>query len=217
MTFARGQRSRSSKRSWVRLMAWLGAYLAAGVALTIVVTAALALRTWPSSPAVIRYDPVIGETWVRIDTRGSSRCAVLPASFLDFGFEKTLGAKPRWAKRLVSGEPIETTVYGWPLRWWRYTNDLTVATNTMGFVRLGTRQLISPWWPGLAVNVLLFIAVVAASHAALASIRRVIRRRNTGVCRQCGYDRRGLPAGGVCPECGTVDPPKPLRGHAAGR
>ena len=32
------------------------------------------------------------------------------------------------------------------------------------------------------------------------------RRRRLGLCLRCGYDRRGLPAGGRCPECGAAAP-----------
>jgi hypothetical protein len=34
-------------------------------------------------------------------------------------------------------------------------------------------------------------------------VKRAVRRRR-GLCVVCGYDRRGLDVGGVCPECGGV-------------
>src|SRR2546421_12907398 len=36
---------------------------------------------------------------------------------------------------------------------------------------------------------------------------RAARRRRTGVCRSCGYDRRGLGAEATCPECGAAGIP----------
>jgi rubrerythrin len=34
--------------------------------------------------------------------------------------------------------------------------------------------------------------------------RRAARAIAAGLCKKCGYDRRGLPADATCPECGTV-------------
>ena len=34
--------------------------------------------------------------------------------------------------------------------------------------------------------------------------RRAIFRARPGLCPDCGYDRRGIAAGGVCPECGAA-------------
>ena len=33
--------------------------------------------------------------------------------------------------------------------------------------------------------------------------RRLARRRRAGMCVKCGYDRRGLAPGAICPECGA--------------
>lgn len=63
-----------------------------------------------------------------------------------------------------------------------------------------------PIWHGLIVNTLFYAAawwlVILIPIAARRALRR---RRNT--CAGCGYDLRGTPAGGVCPECGTPVPP----------
>ena len=32
------------------------------------------------------------------------------------------------------------------------------------------------------------------------------RRKLTGVCEKCGYDRTGIALGGTCPECGALRP-----------
>ena len=47
---------------------------------------------------------------------------------------------------------------------------------------------------------------------------RLDRRRVTHECPKCGYDRRGLAEGAVCPECGSTSPPQtPLRASASPR
>ncbi len=56
----------------------------------------------------------------------------------------------------------------------------------------------APLWALAAVS-----APWPARRLAVGMIDR--RRRRRGLCRQCGYDRRGLPPGGRCPECGAVD------------
>jgi hypothetical protein len=33
-------------------------------------------------------------------------------------------------------------------------------------------------------------------------------RAYAGHCKRCGYDRRGLPPGAACPECGSGKPPR---------
>jgi len=55
-----------------------------------------------------------------------------------------------------------------------------------------------PLWPGVAA------ALVAT--AAAWRLDTLERRRRAGVnhCRNCGYDRRGLPPQTVCPECGAA-------------
>ncbi len=47
---------------------------------------------------------------------------------------------------------------------------------------------------------------------------RLDRRRAAYECPKCGYDRRGLAEGAVCPECGSTSPPQtPLRASASPR
>ncbi len=39
-----------------------------------------------------------------------------------------------------------------------------------------------------------------------------VRRRRSGRCVECGYDRRGLVVGAACPECGAAAPAAAKRG-----
>ena len=59
----------------------------------------------------------------------------------------------------------------------------------------GGISLVLPLW--LPVTIL-GVAVTAWTGLALRS-----RRRIRGACPKCHYDRRGLPAGAKCPECGA--------------
>lgn len=58
-----------------------------------------------------------------------------------------------------------------------------------------------PYWPGLVVNSAAFGAAWMIVLAVLPASRRWVRRAR-GRCETCGYDLRGNPSGGVCPECG---------------
>lgn len=82
--------------------------------------------------------------------------------------------------------PVENTWSWVPVSW----NRQTVLTETMLLVRfwlalpltLAALVSLAFWWP---------------------EVRGVLRRR-AGRCAACGYDRRGLGAGALCPECGAA-------------
>jgi hypothetical protein len=50
------------------------------------------------------------------------------------------------------------------------------------------------------------VLIVAGSTSARRWVKneRLNRRRRRGQCLVCGYDRRGIPEGAPCPECGSV-------------
>ena len=62
--------------------------------------------------------------------------------------------------------------------------------------RFGMESLTIPVWPAPVIAALP-LALVVAGRA------RTGRRRRLGLCAACGYDRRGISAGAVCPECGS--------------
>jgi hypothetical protein len=64
---------------------------------------------------------------------------------------------------------------------------------------------LTPLWPGLIADAAAWSAAAWILLAAPAAARRALRRRRGG-CGACGYDLRGTPAGGACPECGAVAP-----------
>ena len=60
-----------------------------------------------------------------------------------------------------------------------------------------------PVWPGFALNTLILASLLLVLWITPGAVRRRLRRR-AGCCRRCGYDLRGLPGAGPCPECGEM-------------
>ena len=61
------------------------------------------------------------------------------------------------------------------------------------------------WWGGRIVSIPLWPAVLLSLLATAAAWRadaKYLRRVREGACPACGYDRAGLAAGSLCPECG---------------
>ena len=54
-----------------------------------------------------------------------------------------------------------------------------------------------PLWPASLLSLL-------ATAAAWRGDAKYLRRVREGACPACGYDRAGLAAGAVCPECGAA-------------
>jgi hypothetical protein len=76
-----------------------------------------------------------------------------------------------------------------PFRWW--------------FGRSGSRASAVVWIPLWLPVVILFAPTVALWRLDVAARRRA----RLGLCRECNYDRRGIPAASVCPECGAAPAP----------
>ncbi len=107
---------------------------------------------------------------------------------------------------------IDTTVWktGWPMP------AATVTTTSIGHAYARTHNglrvaadlqslPIVPVFPGFLIDALLFAAILTAVCYAPAIVRRLFHRPPDH-CSSCGYDRRGLQTGVVCPECGAHSP-----------
>lgn len=72
---------------------------------------------------------------------------------------------------------------------------------------VGIRVPWRPLWPGLVANSAIYGVLAFGLFVVL---RRILRRfdprpwlrRRRGLCGECGYNRRGVPSGAACPECG---------------
>ena len=70
-----------------------------------------------------------------------------------------------------------------------------------------------PIWSYAAAAILLFLSNFIASVVPAFCWFRALRRRSSGRCGLCGYDRSGTAFDAVCSECGT-SPRYPLRDRA---
>lgn len=62
-------------------------------------------------------------------------------------------------------------------------------------------------WRGLVINAAVWGVAGALAACGVRSVyvaARSSRRRRRGLCTGCGYDRAGVAADAVCPECGAV-------------
>ena len=95
----------------------------------------------------------------------------------------------------------------------RYRNEPTLASVFQGAFRfhanspMGARADCLPMW------IPAFCAFGCAGLAQLCERRAA--RRTFGLCPKCNYDRTGLAAGAVCPECGGLPRLLPLPDRAA--
>ncbi len=118
----------------------------------------------------------------------------------------------------TSASEAETHAAGWPMLALKYICEQHVASGRARVTYSSEWGLpVSRWfrrWTneclpllpmplGFAVNTVLFAAVLWAS-ARGARAWRSSRRRRRGRCANCNYDRTGLAAGVVCPECGVA-------------
>ena len=130
---------------------------------------------------------------------------------------------PHWSRASVAPtkEDVEARLhvvenaYGWPMlshfhrETTRHGEDLAVfewsatVPDPSKRGRTANRELpLGPIWPGLAINTILYAALLWLLTLGPFTLRRVLRRKR-GRCIKCGYDLRGAEHE-VCPECGAA-------------
>lgn len=98
---------------------------------------------------------------------------------------------------------------GWPLQAfsmdWDQEGLRTVTGGRALSAAANRRSARVLLWRPIPLNLALDTLFYAVGVAGLVGGGRLLvrgRRRRRGACVACGYDRRGLAAGAVCPECG---------------
>jgi len=95
-------------------------------------------------------------------------------------------AEPLWPLGLGGGGRYKFLRFPKKMHWWfEWEQDI------------GGRYLAVPLWAPLLI-------VGGATATAWRADARERRRQRVGSCPACGYDRRGLEVGRVCPECGAA-------------
>jgi hypothetical protein len=139
-------------------------------------------------PRIMKADR-FGATWWRVSRCPSSKDE---AAIFETRVPRWTGVWPRdWA----AGDYDRRTVvgYGWPLR--------VAMAEVEGQPRRENEAHLRPIWLNLIASAALFAACFALPHQLQAMVRR-LRRARRGLCKACGYDRRGLRSDAPCPECG---------------
>jgi hypothetical protein len=102
-----------------------------------------------------------------------------------------------WSYRpLQPGETGQTYVrfvHGPYSKGWRWGVEYEIMSMPRGTYR---KVCVPLWCP--------FLLAAAGAGLLWANARRASRAKGAVPCWSCGYDRRGIAQGGVCPECGTV-------------
>ena len=76
-------------------------------------------------------------------------------------------------------------------------------------------SVTSAWWYVWIPLWALALPTLALSTVGWRRDAMLSRRVRVGLCPECGYDRAGLAADAVCPECGAAPVTDPHSGHAA--
>jgi hypothetical protein len=88
------------------------------------------------------------------------------------------------------------------------TSSLTITGSAIFMIPTYSfeRYAVSVW---LVAAIILLPVWCAIALATARAFRRRVRRRR-GLCEACGYDLRGSPPGGACPECGASTSKAPV-------
>jgi hypothetical protein len=103
---------------------------------------------------------------------------------------------------------IAVAAYGWPCPCVKFTTLTNTPNGSsviegLRYVRSNVQLPYLPIWSGAIVDAIVYgAAVFGLGWAGRTLVRR--GRHRAGTCAMCRYDRRGLPEGAKCPECGTV-------------
>lgn len=127
----------------------------------------------------------------------------------------SLWTDPGWTESVAPGSAIAMDVgVGWPCVAFHLSGDAVGLRARPAVVRggywwrpgpgHGTRLVAwLPIFPGVLIDSAVYgLAAYGLCAVLPSSVRRAVRRRR-GRCVRCGYDRRGLGDGALCPECGA--------------
>jgi len=131
----------------------------------------------------------IGSGWIRVARVAPlSHAEIVDTGCFKFIFMRGSGLKDQTYWSCRGGRAVE---FNWAFQ---RTKD--------GYLR----ELVIPLWCPTLLSLL-------ATAAAWRADSKYLRRVRVGLCAGCGYDRAGLAAGAVCPECGVAAVSKVRRGR----
>lgn len=209
-----------STRLWIKRGLFGGAF-GAGVTIALAWYFAVASANLPGGGRAIGtvQDTAIGALVRVFDERRSAGCRLRLASGVTTDIVTSgraaggapVVSRPSWLPHDFGPEDtLREEHVGWPLlamrsgygtRTPRGGASREARLPAMSFPTASTTYILplTPIWSGFLVNTLLFGSVYVAAAAAL----QYARRSHVGRCSACRYSLGGLPAGAVCPECGT--------------
>ena len=121
----------------------------------------------------------VGSGWCDIRwVSASGACCMANCGYVEFAYEPEI-----FGSMVPVGWDTESHPFHWELRFQRV-------------------KLITGWTVAIPLWSVLVLALIPTGSAwRLDTLAR--RRARVGLCAMCNYDRAGLAAGAVCPECGA--------------
>ena len=164
------------------------------------------MRAWPTAASDLTLAWLDGPTALRHGSLTAHQWREL----IDLSVKE--GTPPPAEYRLQWDASVQVYLHrcGWPMRSFFTVNSYTMTEQGMSPTLAITTDSVLPyapgqviWWP-LLINTA-FLALpwaVLISLLPLAAEARRSHRRRRGHCPACNYNRKGLTAEAVCPECG---------------